>query len=56
MKNTTVSNIIKSYLTKFPKLPSLTLARLIYKDNNKQFTDVEAVRSCLRYYRGKKGV
>lgn len=56
MKNTTVSNIIKSYLTKFPKLPSLTLARLIYKNNNKQFTDVEAVRSCLRYYRGKKGV
>ena len=50
-----VSNIIKSYLIKFPNLPSLTLAKKIYKDNNKQFTDIEAVRSCLRYYRGKKG-
>ena len=55
MKNTMVSNIIKSYLIKFPNLPSLTLAKKIYKDNNKQFTDIEAVRSCLRYYRGKKG-
>ena len=55
MKNAFVSNLIKSYLTKFPKLPSLTLARLIYKENNKQFTNMEAVRSCLRYYRGKKG-
>jgi len=55
MKNAFVSNLIKSYLTKFPKLPSLTLARLIYKENNKQFTDVEAVRSSIRYYRGKKG-
>jgi len=55
MKNTTVSNIIKSYLTKFPKLPSLTLAKKIYAENNKQFTSVDAVRSCLRYYRGQKG-
>ena len=55
MKNAFVSNLIKSYLTKFPKLPSLTLAKKIYKENNKQFTNMEAVRSCLRYYRGKKG-
>jgi len=55
MRNEFVSNLIKSYLTKFPKLPSLTLAKKIYKENNKTFTDIEAVRSCLRYYRGKKG-
>ena len=55
MKNEFVSNLIKSYLTKFPKLPSMTLAKKIYKENNKQFKDMEAVRSCLRYYRGKKG-
>ena len=55
MKNEFVSNLIKSYLTKFPNLPSLTLAKKIYKENNKQFTNMEAVRSCLRYYRGKKG-
>ena len=55
MRNDFVSNLIKSYLTKFPKLPSMTLAKKIYAENNKQFTDIEAVRSCLRYYRGKKG-
>ena len=55
MRNEFVSNLIKSYLTKFPKLPSMTLAKKIYAENNKQFTDIEAVRSCLRYYRGKKG-
>ena len=55
MRNEFVSNLIKSYLTKFPKLPSMTLAKKIYAENNKQFKDMEAVRSCLRYYRGKKG-
>ena len=55
MRNDFVSNLIKSYLTKFPKLPSMTLAKKIYAENNKQFKDMEAVRSCLRYYRGKKG-
>lgn len=55
MKNEFVSNLIKSYLTKHPNLPSLTLARLIYKQNNKQFKNIEAVRTCLRYYRGKIG-
>jgi len=55
MRNEFVSNLIKSYLTKFPKLPSLTLAKKIYAENNKTFKDVDAVRSCLRYYRGKKG-
>jgi predicted phosphodiesterase len=33
----------------------MTLARLIYKDNDKQFKDIEEVRSSIRYYRGKKG-
>jgi len=55
MRNEFVSNLIKSYLTKFPKVPSLTLAKKIYAENNKQFTSVDAVRSCLRYYRGQKG-
>jgi predicted phosphodiesterase len=55
MKNAFVTKLIKSYLIKFPKLPSLTLARLIYKDNDKQFKDIEEVRSSIRYYRGKKG-
>ena len=55
MRNEFVSNLIKSYLTKFPKLPSMTLAKKIFKEHDKEFKDIEAVRSCLRYYRGKKG-
>ena len=55
MANEFVSNLIKSYLTKFPKLPSMTLAKKIFKEHDKEFKDIEAVRSCLRYYRGKKG-
>jgi glutamate synthase domain-containing protein 3 len=55
MRNEFVTKLIKSYLIKFPKLPSMTLARLIYKDNDKQFKDIEEVRSSIRYYRGKKG-
>lgn len=55
MANLFVSNLIKSYLTKFPKLPSMTLAKKIYKEHDKQFTNMEDVRSSIRYYRGKKG-
>ena len=55
MGNVFASDLIKSYLRKYPKLPSLTLAKKIYADNNKQFKDIEEVRSSIRYYRGKKG-
>jgi predicted phosphodiesterase len=49
--------IVKEYLEhpEWGQLPSLTLARLIYKDNVEVFKDVEDVRSKVRYYRGQIG-
>jgi predicted phosphodiesterase len=49
------SNIVKEYLGKFPKTPSLTLARKIYNENNEVFSNIEHVRSTIRVYRGKSG-
>jgi predicted phosphodiesterase len=48
-------NIVKEYLTKFPSLPSLTLAKKIYNENKLQFSNIESVRSHVRLYRGKQG-
>jgi predicted phosphodiesterase len=49
------SKIIAGYLDKYPSLPSLTLAKKIYKDNPTCFVDLENVRSIIRYLRGKSG-
>jgi hypothetical protein len=37
------------------EMPSLKLARIVYKENPLQFKDVEAARSSLRYIEGKQG-
>ena len=47
--------IICGYLDKYPDSPSLTLSKLIYKENKEAFSGVEAVRSQVRYYRGQQG-
>ena len=49
--------IVNEYLshTEWGELPSLTLARLIYKDNNEVFKDLESTRAAVRYYRGQLG-
>jgi hypothetical protein len=49
--------IVKEYLEhpEWGSLPSLTLARLIYKDNVEVFKDVDDVRGKIRYYRGQRG-
>ena len=47
--------IVREGLAVFPDLPSLQLARIIYKDNIDVFRDVENVRDLIRYYRGQKG-
>lgn len=49
------ADIIKEYLNKFPDLPSLTLAKVIYKDHSALFMSIEDVRSNIRYYRGTSG-
>lgn len=47
--------VVKEYLKKFPNTKSLTLSRIIYKENPELFKNVEAVRTQVRYYRGAKG-
>ena len=47
--------IVLKYLDKFTNTPSLTLAKLIYKENHEAFNSVEHVRSTIRTYRGTKG-
>jgi predicted phosphodiesterase len=57
MIKTIKGEIVTEYLEhpEWGELPSLTLARLIYKDNKEVFKDVEEVRGSVRYYRGQKG-
>jgi predicted phosphodiesterase len=47
--------IVKKYLKKFPNTPNLTLAKKIYKENSKLFTNVDSVRSLIRSYLGQAG-
>jgi len=56
-KKTIKGEIVQEYLNheEWGKLPSLTLARLIYKDNQEVYKSVEDVRSKIRSYRGQYG-
>lgn len=45
----------REYRVKFPKTPTLTLARIMYNENADLFKDVEDARDKLRYAEGKKG-
>jgi len=47
--------IVIKELDKFPNTPTRTLARKIYKENPEVFTNVETVRTAIRYYRGSNG-
>ena len=49
------SELVMGYLEEFSDLPTLTLAKIIYKEHSKQFTNVESVRGLLKYYRGQSG-
>lgn len=53
MKN--INDIVIDYLTKYPTMPSLTLARKIKQDHPLLFNNAESVRSMLRTRRGKNG-
>ena len=55
-KGTKKADIVHKYLTRFPGLGAAPLARKIYKENATSFTDIENVRSVIRYYTGQKGV
>lgn len=54
-KPTYKREIVKEYLLKYPKHPSLTLSRLIYNKNKKVFTSVDAVRTIIRSIKGQVG-
>lgn len=43
------------YRKKYPDMPSLTLAKLIYKESGGVMTSVESLRSTIRRIEGKKG-
>ena len=47
--------IVNKYMEHWSHLPSLSLAKLIYKNNKSVFLDIESVRSIIRYYRGQHG-
>lgn len=47
--------IILEYLERFPKTPSLTLAKKIYKENKEVFSTLDSARSLIRLYRGQSG-
>ena len=50
-----LTETVKSYLEKYPDLPTLTLAKMIYKENPEITTSIESVRSAIRYNRGALG-
>ena len=56
MKNSIKSEKVKEFRTKYPDMPTLKLARIIYNDNKLLFKNVENARDMLRYIEGKKGV
>jgi predicted phosphodiesterase len=49
------SELARSYRKKFPDFPTLKLARIMYKENNLLFVNVEDARTFLRYIEGKTG-
>jgi predicted phosphodiesterase len=55
MGNDVNSKLIKDYLEEYPEMPSLSLAKLIYKYNSENFKNIEDVRGYIRYYRGTNG-
>lgn len=57
MKSSIKKNIVTEYLKKYPDMPYLRLARMIYNEpgNNKLWSSAESLRTCLRYYSGSTG-
>jgi predicted phosphodiesterase len=51
----TQKQIAEGYVTRFPNTPSLTLAKLIYKENPESFLSVDGARGAVRKVRGTYG-
>ena len=52
---TSGTEIVRENLLKFPDIPTMTLAKKIYKEHLKYFRDLESVRSAIRRVRGQSG-
>ena len=48
-------DVSRNYRKKYPELPTAKLARIMYKENNLLFKDIEQARTNLRYIEGKSG-
>ncbi len=51
----TKSDICREFRIKYPDLPTLTLARILYKEHPMVFSNIEAARTRLRHIEGKSG-
>ena len=49
------SQIAREYRLKYPDMPTLTLARVMYKENVSVFPSVYSSRTALRYIDGNLG-
>jgi len=49
-----IGEVVKEYLEAYPKYPTRTLAKMIFKENS-QLGNVESIRDCLRHWRGNHG-
>ena len=50
-----MGNVVVEYMERYPDLPNLTLAKLIYKENPSLYKSIETARSAVRYRRGQNG-
>ena len=47
--------VLFDVLDKYPDVPNLTAARILFRDHPEFFDSIEQARSIIRYYRGAKG-
>jgi metallophosphoesterase superfamily enzyme len=50
-----MDKILAQYLSKYPNMPSMTMAKLAYKEHPAVFKSLEHTRSSIRYRRGNNG-
>ncbi len=55
-KESLTSITAREYRIKWPKLPNLALAKILYKDNKNLYSSVEHARTSLRRIEGKLGI
>jgi predicted phosphodiesterase len=49
-------DIVLSYINKLPKASTMAISRIVYQNYKLDFTNLEAVRTMVRRYRGEAGV